>query len=139
MTKSTTLFLIEALFIALFFALVWRHEGPWKTHQLAGLAIMLPSFFLWGLARWQLGESFSIAAKAKALVTRGLYSRIRNPVYVFGSLVIAGIFVYFGNPLLFLFFLVLIPMQVLRARKESQVLEAAFGDEYRTYKRRTWF
>ncbi len=138
MTKSTTLFLIEALFIALFFALVWRHEGPWKTHQLAGLAIMLPSFFLWGLARWQLGESFSIAAKAKALVTRGLYSRIRNPVYVFGSLVIAGIFVYFGNPLLFLFFLVLIPMQVLRARKESQVLEAAFGDEYRTYKRRTW-
>jgi protein-S-isoprenylcysteine O-methyltransferase Ste14 len=139
MTKSNTLFLIEALFIAIFFVLVWQHEGPWKTHQLAGLAVMLPSFLLWGLARWQLGESFSIRAQAKALVTHGLYSRIRNPVYFFGSLVIVGVLVYFGNPWLFLIFLALIPVQVLRARKESQVLEAAFGDEYRAYKRQTWF
>jgi len=33
----------------------------------------------------------------------------------------------------------LIPLQVLRARKEAVVLEAAFGDEYRAYRERTWF
>jgi protein-S-isoprenylcysteine O-methyltransferase Ste14 len=31
------------------------------------------------------------------------------------------------------------PIQVLRARKESKVLEEKFGDEYRQYKRSTWF
>jgi protein-S-isoprenylcysteine O-methyltransferase Ste14 len=29
--------------------------------------------------------------------------------------------------------------QMARARKEAQVLEANFGDEYRAYRARTWF
>jgi protein-S-isoprenylcysteine O-methyltransferase Ste14 len=80
-----------------------------------------------------------VAAKAKSLVTTGLYSRIRNPIYVFGGLVIAAFLVYIGRPLLLLVFLILIPVQIVRARKESQVLEETFGDEYRAYKARTWF
>jgi protein-S-isoprenylcysteine O-methyltransferase Ste14 len=38
-----------------------------------------------------------------------------------------------------IFFAVLIPLQVIRSRKESQVLEAEFGDAYREYKKKTWF
>ncbi len=34
------------------------------------------------------------------------------------------------KPVGLLLFLALIPMQVVRARKESEVLEAAFGDKY---------
>jgi protein-S-isoprenylcysteine O-methyltransferase Ste14 len=30
-------------------------------------------------------------------------------------------------------------MQILRARKESEVLEAHFGNSYRQYKSTTWF
>jgi protein-S-isoprenylcysteine O-methyltransferase Ste14 len=30
-------------------------------------------------------------------------------------------------------------MQIWRARREAQVLEAAFGDAYREYRRKTWF
>jgi protein-S-isoprenylcysteine O-methyltransferase Ste14 len=30
-------------------------------------------------------------------------------------------------------------MQTIRARREAQVLEAAFGDAYREYRRHTWF
>jgi protein-S-isoprenylcysteine O-methyltransferase Ste14 len=30
-------------------------------------------------------------------------------------------------------------VQTLRARREAQVLEAAFGDAYRDYRRKTWF
>ena len=139
MTNAKTLILLAAIFAGLCILLVQQHEGAWKTHQLIGLAIMTPSLLLWGLARWQLGESFSIRAQAKALVTRGLYSKIRNPIYLFGSLMIAGLFVYSGNPWFFLLFLVLIPVQVIRLRKESQVLEAAFREAYRSYKRHTWF
>lgn len=116
-----------------------KHEGGWGPHQLIGLAILVPSLLLWGLARVQLGESFSIRPQAKALVTHGLYSRIRNPIYLFGGLIIAGLFVFYGNPWLFLLFLILIPLQVIRLRKEARVLEETFGDAYRAYKRQTWF
>jgi protein-S-isoprenylcysteine O-methyltransferase Ste14 len=30
-------------------------------------------------------------------------------------------------------------MQTFRARREAQVLEGAFGDAYREYRRKTWF
>lgn len=35
--------------------------------------------------------------------------------------------------------LLIIFMQVLRARNEARVLEAKFGDAYRQYRSKTWF
>ena len=52
---------------------------------------------------------------------------------------IAGAFIYLQRPLLLLLVVLLIPMQVKRARKEAQVLEEKFGDAYRNYKSKTWF
>src|SRR5258708_16217004 len=98
MTRTKTLIFLEAIFPVLYILLVWRHEGVWGAHQLVGLAIVLPSFLLWGLARLQLGESFSIRPQAKALVTHGLYSRIRNPVYLFGGLLTSAPFLYSSTP-----------------------------------------
>jgi protein-S-isoprenylcysteine O-methyltransferase Ste14 len=94
---------------------------------------------MWTLARINLGASFSVEAKASVLVTRGLYSRIRNPIYVFGGIMIVGLCLFFLHPQFLLILVVLIPLQIIRARKESAVLEAAFGDQYREYKRQTWF
>jgi protein-S-isoprenylcysteine O-methyltransferase Ste14 len=34
---------------------------------------------------------------------------------------------------------IVIPVQIIRARQESKVLEEKFGDEYRHYKQSTWF
>ncbi len=91
------------------------------------------------MSRLQLGSSFSVEAKATSLVTTGIYSRIRNPIYVFGSLMIAGVIVWSGRPVFFLIFLFLLPMQVLRARNEEKVLQEKFGGAYTEYKRKTWF
>jgi len=44
-----------------------------------------------------------------------------------------------GRPELLLILLALIPIQIIRARREAAVLEAKFGDEYREYRKRTWF
>ena len=106
---------------------------------MVGLAIAVPAFLLFVLARIQLGRAFSVQAKASTLVTTGIYARIRNPIYVFGGLLIAGIFIFLHRPWWLLIFVVLIPLQLFRVHKEEQVLEAEFADAYREYKRKTWF
>ena len=112
---------------------------PWTPSRIAGFAIAAPALLLLLTARVQLGRAFSVRAKASTLVTTGLYARIRNPIYVFSALLILGIIIWSGRPVFLLLFAVLIPAQFLRSRKESAVLEAKFGDEYRQYKQKTWF
>ena len=72
-------------------------------------------------------------------MTTGLYSRIRNPIYLFGALMIGGIIIWTTKPLLFLIFVVLIPLQIYRSRQEERVLTEKFGESYLEYKRKTWF
>ena len=121
--------------------LLFRDGGriAWTPWQIVGLAIGGPAFLLFVLARIQLGRAFSIQAKASTLVTTGIYARIRNPIYVFGALVSVGIFIFAHRPWWLLIWVPLIPLQLVRVRKEEQVLEAKFGDAYRDYKRKTWF
>jgi len=111
---------------------------PWTPDRIAGIAIAAPSLVLFIMARLELGDAFSVRAKAKKLVTAGIYSRIRNPIYVFGGLFLAGLFLYF-QPYLLLIFIVLIPIQIKRAKNEERVLAEKFGEEYQRYKARTWF
>ncbi len=88
--------------------LVWT---PWQT---VGLAIFIPAFLLFVLARIELGRAFSIKAKASTLVTTGIYARIRNPIYVFGALMSVGIFIFAHHPWLLLIWVALDPAQVFR-------------------------
>lgn len=106
---------------------------------IVGLCLGAAGFVLWTIARFQLGSSFAVTAQARHLVTHGLYSKFRNPIYLFGSFVIAGGILSVQRPLLLLIFLVLIPIQIWRAGKESRVLEDKFGDDYRKYRAQTWF
>jgi len=120
--------------------LLWQHRPmAWNALSVAGLCLLIVGFILWTIARFQLGASFAVKAEARQLVTRGLYSKIRNPIYVFGSWVLAGGILVFGKPVLLLIFLLVIPLQIWRAGKESAVLESAFGEEYRKYRAGTWF
>jgi protein-S-isoprenylcysteine O-methyltransferase Ste14 len=118
--------------------LVYAPEVEWSTAKVIGAVIAGISFPLFVLARWQLGSSFSVKAKASRLVTTGLYSRIRNPIYVFGGFFIVGLSLFLSpwGPLVAL---AIVPMQVVRARREERVLAEAFGEEYELYKSKTWF
>jgi protein-S-isoprenylcysteine O-methyltransferase Ste14 len=60
-------------------------------------------------------------------------------VYVFGSLFIAGFILLMARPIWLLLFVVIIPLQIWRGRKEARVLEAKFGEAYRIYRAGTWF
>lgn len=112
---------------------------PWTAMRIAGLAIFVPSILLLMVARMQLGRAFTVQAKATMLVTTGLYARIRNPIYLFGGLALAGILLWMNRPWFLLAFVVLVPMQLGRIRREEQVLSERFGAAYEEYRRRTWF
>ncbi len=111
----------------------------WTPLRVLGLLLAMAGFVLWTIARFQLGASFAVTAQARHLVTRGLYGKIRNPIYVFGSLFVVGYILLMGRPVWLLIFVAIVPLQLWRSGKEAQVLEAAFGDEYRTYRAGTWF
>src|ERR1700692_277469 len=113
--------------------------GPHGTARLIGLLLGLIGLAGVILSRYTLGRSFSVAPKATALVTSGIYSRIRNPIYISGMIFLIGVVLIVERPKLLAVLLVLIPMQIIRARREAAVLEAKFGDAYREYRKRTWF
>lgn len=136
--RSNLLTLAVVIF-AMVLLLLYVREIEWSGTKIVGAVIVGVALPLFVMARLQLGRSFSVRAKARELVTTGLYSRIRNPIYLFGGLIIVGLslFVSVCGPLVVI--LALAPLQIYRARKEEQVLSRAFGEEYERYKSKTWF
>lgn len=119
--------------------LAWTRRPVWNAVTIAGMFLLVVGFVLWTVARFELGASFAVTAQARQLVVHGLYAKIRNPIYVFGSCVFAGGILAFARPVWLLIFCVIIPLQIWRAGKESSVLEAKFGEVYRKYRAQTWF
>jgi len=136
--KANIVTLVVIVLGMTFLGVHYAHE-PWTPMRIAAVIIGLPSLLLLIVARIELGASFSVRPKAQALVTHGLYSRIRNPIYVFGALTVAAVLLYVNRPLTLCILVVMVPLQIYRARQEEKILEAKFGEEYRQYKARTWF
>lgn len=135
--KSAAVFIVLLAAFATFAVLA--APGPWTNLRIAGALLGVPCMALAFLAQYQLGKSFSITPQARALVTRGLYSRIRNPKYLFGLLGLLGLILYMGRLQWLWIFVLLVPLQLFRARKEAEVLAAKFGEAYLEYRRKTWF
>jgi protein-S-isoprenylcysteine O-methyltransferase Ste14 len=113
--------------------------GPDVTLSYTALCLSLVCAVMWFIARWQLGEAFSVTAQACHLVTQGLYSKFRHPIYIFGTLAFLFIVLALqGWPALFIWAIVIL-IQVTRVRREEQVLAETFGAEYTAYRSRTWF
>lgn len=113
--------------------------APPSTLAYASLFLSICCAVVWFIARRQPGDAFSVTAQARHLVTRGLYSRIRHPIYIFGTM--AFLFVVLalqGWPALFIWAIVIF-IQVVRVRREERVLAETFGAEYAAYRPKTWF
>ena len=121
-------------------AFYYGRSSPWTPRHIAGAILIAIGFIGWLTARLQIREFFAVTAQAQGLVTTGIYSKIRNPIYFFGVVLFAGMALFLTLPWWApLVILLIIFMQVLRARNEARVLEAKFGDAYREYRRKTWF
>ena len=114
--------------------------SPWLFSL--GLVAMACAWLLFRRTHKALGKMWSVSLQLKEdhkLVTTGIYGRVRHPMYSAFWLMalaqalllpnwIAGLagIVGFGT----LFF--------LRIGPEERMMEQAFGEEWRTYARRTW-
>ncbi len=126
-------------------------------HFLAPVTTIIPNPFSWiGVAIIIIGVlvvvfpavSFTAAdttikpfQESSSLVLSGLYRYTRNPMYVGMVIIIVGTDVLLGSLTPFIapvFFVLIINKMVISV--EEQMLEEAFGDDYRNYKKevRRW-
>ena len=113
--------------------------GTRDAALVTGGVLLLVGIPLMALARRQLGSAFAFAPQAKRLVTTGLYSRVPHSMYFFLDLALLGGIMMLRRVWLLVPWLGLVAAQTLQARRESRILEGAFGDSYREYRKRTWW
>lgn len=102
----------------------------------ASLALLLAGHFLCAVSLLQLGRSLSVMPEARKLVTAGLYSRIRHPLYLAEAIATLGVLLQYRSAEALALVTVQLAVQLWRMREEEKVLEAAFPD-YAGYRART--
>lgn len=121
----------------------WFLQEPGQTARLI-------FFFLFLLFSWiqlksyrSLGGSYSteiVIFKDHKLVTNGLYSVIRHPQYT--SQLLADLFAgmaMLSSPVVLLTLFVSLPLLIMRAKKEEEMLAANFKDSFTDYRKRSGF
>jgi len=103
------------------------------------LGLSVGCAILWFVARRQLGVAFSVRPEARQLVTTGFCARLRHPIYVFGTMAFLLVLLALQGWQALAIWAILIPVQVIRARREERVLTEAFGAQYEAYRNSTWF
>jgi protein-S-isoprenylcysteine O-methyltransferase Ste14 len=126
-------FLIYLAFLG--FGIVAGQHNPFSYIT---LCLSIVCAILWFVARWQLGDSFSVDAQARHLVTRGLYSKIRHPIYLFGTLAFLFIVLALQGWPGLVIWVVVILIQAARIKREERVMAETFGEEYKAYRSGTW-
>lgn len=115
-------------------ALDWQ---PWVSaspERLAGIAIAVSGATLYGLGCWALGRGNLYCGK-EGLVTHGIYRWTRNPQYATAIPAYLGLALASHSPGAGILAILLCLTFFLMALAEEPWLEAAYGKEYRDYRR----
>lgn len=119
----------------------WASYTPGAAQIVAGVAVFIASLVLFWRTHSQLGRYWSVTLEIKdshKLITDGVYSRVRHPMYSAFFLwalaqalllpnLVAGLSGFVGFGILFFF----------RVGREEQMMREAFGAEYDAYMART--
>lgn len=141
LSRSTKLKLVVPILywgIANVFFVVSLDTQSISLHHLVGIVVSNIAFVLWIISRVQLGNAFSLAPTSKFLVTSGIYSKLRHPVYYFSILAVVGISIFIWQWHMVLVVVILLIIELIRIREEEAVLQESFGKEYSAYKQKTW-
>jgi protein-S-isoprenylcysteine O-methyltransferase Ste14 len=120
---------------------MWRDPVALYQIIIAGSLILTGLIIeIWGYA--YLVRSLSIVPEARVLKITGPYRFVRHPIYFGQFLAQAGVWLVLANThwVWIAFFVCFVAIQLVRTRMEDAVLEDAFGETHREWKRRTfWF
>ena len=131
--------LVPLVVLLLYFLVPGVSGSPWTAVRSCGAILAVIGFAFVFAARMQLGKSFSVRPLATELVTHGLYSRFRHPIYVFVDVMFFGLILALHLAWLFLILPLVMAVQAVQAHQEAKVLHEKFGQRYLDYRRRTWF
>ncbi len=105
-----------------------------------GLAVGAVGVTLWILSMLTLGPSLAVLPGTDQLVTRGVYRYVRHPIYVGIVLTLGGLFLACGSAICLVYvFVVVVPLNIFRARSEESVLCDQLGETYLKYRNKTYF
>ena len=130
--------LVPALYLL---PLVFAYLGPknfcfgFSNLVYAGLFIGILGVILWIVAMWSLGSSLAVLPGTEQLVTKGVYRFFRHPIYIGIVLTLTGLFVACGSLVCLVYMgVVVIPLNIFRAKAEEEVLLEQLGSAYKKYK-----
>jgi protein-S-isoprenylcysteine O-methyltransferase Ste14 len=102
-----------------------------------GLMLIFIGLILWIWSYLTLRSSLTVLPKAKKLITSGPYQHLSHPMYLAIILTFLGFSLASGSiPGLLYTVSIIIPLNVLRAKKEEEKLFKKFGKKYEEYKKR---
>jgi protein-S-isoprenylcysteine O-methyltransferase Ste14 len=135
-------FLSLVLIFLFYFKLPILNVIPFPAN-LTGILIIIFGFSMMGKARmlfkkYKTNLDFNISSY---LVTEGIYSKTRNPMYLGMFLFLLGIAVCFRNLISCIIpFVFLLTIRIIFIPKEENLMTERFGQEYQHYKKsvRRW-
>ena len=105
-----------------------------------GLSLGALGVILWILSMLHLGKSLAVLPGAEVLVTRGVYRYLRHPIYWGIFLTLFGLFLACGSVFGLVYLIVVVlPLNLYRAREENKALLQRFGASYLAWREKTWF
>jgi protein-S-isoprenylcysteine O-methyltransferase Ste14 len=94
--------------------------------------------FLGILSRVTLGQAFTSSLSSQGFVTKGIYSKLRHPMYAGGVLLYVGVGILFQSIIgLVLTGLLVLPLLVYSAIEEERQMLEKFGEETVDYGKNT--
>ncbi len=104
-----------------------------------GLSVGAFGVLLWILSMLHLGKSLAVLPGAEVLVTHGVYRYLRHPIYWGIFLTLLGLFLACGSVFGVVYvFMIVLPLNWLRAREEDKALAVRFGERYTAWRDSTW-
>mgnify|MGYP001296082001 CR=1 FL=1 len=112
--------------------------------QMAGIAILFLALVWIAVAQYQMSNSWRIGIDEKHktdLVTGGIFSISRNPIFLGMLTTLFGLFLVIPNAITFMVFITGFIVVQIQVRLEEEFLLKTHGDDYKNYctKTKRWF
>jgi len=110
--------------------------------NILGLILVITGLSFWWLGKITIGKNWDVCygkPKVKELVTHGIYSKFRHPIYYGAILVFIGLTILYKETIFTILSLTVTLVLLKRIHLENRYLIKKLGKRYLRYKDKTWF